>query len=55
MRQIYDLLNIRDLTERGESFYNPYLNDVITELEKQGLAVKSEGATVVFLDGVSRL
>ena len=53
--KIYKILNIKGLTERGESFYNPYLNEVVVDLEKQGLAVKSEGATAVFLDGVSRL
>ena len=47
------MLNIKGLIERGESFYNPYLNDVVEELERQGLAVKSEGATAVFLEGVS--
>ena len=52
-QKIYDMLNIKGLEERGESFYNPYLNDVVEDLEKQGLAVKSEGATAVFLDGVS--
>ena len=51
--QIYDLLNIKGLVERGESFYNPFLKDVIKDLEKEGLAVESEGATAVFLDGVS--
>lgn len=49
--QIYDTLNIKGLEERGESFYNPYLNDVVSELEEKGLAVESEGATAVFLDG----
>ena len=39
--------------ERGESFYNPYLNDVVEDLEEKGLAVESEGATAVFLEGVS--
>ena len=47
------MLNIKGLIERGESFYNPLLADVIEELERQGMAVKSDGATVVFLDGVS--
>ena len=47
------MLNIKGLVERGESFYNPYLNDVVENLEEQGLAVESEGATAVFLDGVS--
>ena len=50
--QSYDTLNIEGLNERGESFYNPYLNDVVTELEEMGLAVESEGAKAVFLDGV---
>lgn len=51
--KIYDLLNIKNLNERGESFYNPYLGGVIDDFEKQGLAVESDGATAVFLDGVS--
>mmetsp|Transcript_26975 Transcript_26975/g.57802 ORF Transcript_26975/g.57802 Transcript_26975/m.57802 type:complete len:471 (+) Transcript_26975:198-1610(+) len=50
-QKIYDRLNIRNLNERGESFYNPYLKGVITDLESQGLAVESEGATAVFLEG----
>ena len=53
-QKIYDMLNIKGLVERGESFYNPYLNDVVENLEEQGLAVESEGATAVFLDGVSK-
>lgn len=52
--QIYDVLNIQGLSERGESFYNPYLKDVVDDLEEQGLAVESEGATAVFVDGVSQ-
>ena len=52
-QKIYDMLNIQNLQERGESFYNPYLKDIITELEEKQLAVESEGATVVFLEGVS--
>jgi len=50
-QKIYDSLSIEGLNERGESFYNPYLGDVIADLEGQGLAVQSEGATAVFLDG----
>jgi len=41
------------LEERGESFYNPLLGGVIKDLEEQGLAVESDGAKVVFLEGVS--
>ena len=47
---IYDLLNI-NLTERGESFYNPLLPQVIEDLEKTGLLVTDQGAKCVFLDG----
>jgi len=50
-QKIYDVLSIKGLEERGESFYNPFLNDVVKNLEEQGLAVQSEGATAVFLDG----
>lgn len=50
-QKIYDTLSIKGLEERGESFYNPYLNGVIEYLEEKGLAVESEGATAVFLDG----
>lgn len=48
---IYNVLNIQNLEERGESFYNPFLLDVVQDLKDKGLAVESDGATVVFLDG----
>lgn len=48
--EIYSLLDVK-LIERGESFYNPYLNDVVKEFVHQGLAVESEGAKCVFLEG----
>ena len=47
---IYDLLDIK-LEERGESFYNPFLEDIVSELQDQNLLEKSEGAMCVFLDG----
>ncbi|NDJ18979.1 arginine--tRNA ligase [Myxacorys almedinensis A] len=47
---IYDLLDIC-LTERGESFYNPYLQGVVDDLEQAGLLVEDQGAKCVFLDG----
>jgi len=50
-QKIYDTLDIEGLEERGESFYNQYLNGVVKDLEEQGLAVESEGAMAVFLDG----
>ncbi|MEM8827877.1 MAG: arginine--tRNA ligase [Cyanobacteria bacterium P01_G01_bin.19] len=47
---IYDLLDIK-LQERGESFYNPFLEDIVSELDRTGLLEESEGAMCVFLDG----
>jgi arginyl-tRNA synthetase len=47
---IYDRLNIQ-LTERGESFYNPYLAAVVDDLREIGLLVESEGAQCVFPAG----
>ncbi len=47
---IYDRLNI-ELTERGESFYNPYLSAVVEDLRTAGILVESDGAQCVFLEG----
>jgi arginyl-tRNA synthetase len=47
---IYDRLNVK-LTERGESFYNPYLAAVVEDLKATGLLVASDGAQCVFLEG----
>ena len=47
---IYDLLDI-NVNERGESFYNPYLANVVTDLKALGLLVEDQGAQCVFLDG----
>jgi len=51
-QKIYDQLGIR-LTERGESFYNPYLQAVVDDLRAAGLLVVDAGAGCVFLEGVS--
>ncbi len=47
---IYDLLDIR-LTERGESFYNPFLPAVVADLDNLGLLQEDQGAKCVFLEG----
>jgi arginyl-tRNA synthetase len=49
-QQIYDLLDVR-LTERGESFYNPMLPQIIQDLEKKNLITLSGGAKCIYLDG----
>lgn len=51
-QQVYDRLNVT-LTRRdvmGESLYNDMLPGIVADLREKGLAVTSEGATVVFLD-----
>ena len=51
---IYDRLGVR-LTaadERGESFYNPMLPATVADLKAAGVARESEGAVVVFTEGV---
>jgi len=50
-QKIYDTLDIQGLEERGESFYNPFLNGVVEHLEEAGMAEESQGATAVFLEG----
>jgi len=47
---IYQLLDVK-LLERGESFYNPFLADIVDALDKKGLVTLSDGAKCVFLEG----
>ena len=50
-QKIYDILDI-NLQERGESFYNPKLQDVVDDLNREGLLVTDDGARCVFLEGM---
>lgn len=51
-QKVYDRLNVtlsrKDVM--GESLYNDMLPGIVSDLKAKGLAVESEGATVVFLD-----
>jgi len=51
--RVYDLMGVllTPADYRGESFYNPMLADVASELESRGLAVPSQGALCVFPPG----
>jgi arginyl-tRNA synthetase len=49
-QQIYDLLDVK-LTERGESFYNPFLAQVVADFEAKQLLQLSDGAKCVFMEG----
>jgi len=49
--EIYAILDIENLEERGESFYNDMLADTVKALEGLGLVEESHGAKCIFLDG----
>lgn len=49
-QEIYDILGVK-VTERGESFYNPMLPNIVEDLEKKGLIQISDGAKCIFIDG----
>jgi arginyl-tRNA synthetase len=51
---VYDRLGVllTDEDAVGESFYNPFLQEVCTDLEERGIAVRSDGALCVFFDDV---
>ena len=49
-QDIYDLLDVK-IEERGESFYNPQLAEIVADLEKKGLVTVSNGAKCIFLEG----
>lgn len=49
-QEIYTLLSI-ELTDRGESFYNPFLKDILKDAHQKGILEESDGAKCVFLEG----
>ncbi len=49
--KIYKRLNIR-ITERGESFYNKFLENIVNELELKDLVLLDNGAKCVFLNDI---
>jgi arginyl-tRNA synthetase len=51
IERIYQRLGVHFDHTLGESFYNPMLPEVVRSLEEHGLAQRSEGALVIFLDG----
>ena len=52
-REVYDLLGVllTDEDTVGESFYNPLLPIVVSELDELGLLVEDDGALCVFPEG----
>ena len=50
---IYDMLNIENLEERGESYYNTMMPGILQIFEEKNMLVDSDGASCVFLPGYS--
>ena len=48
---IYSRLGVKFDQALGESFYNPWLGEVVNDLLQRGIARESEGAVGVFSDG----
>lgn len=48
--RIYEQLDVKFDSYRGESFYSDYIPSLVQELEDKGLLVDSEGAKVVMLE-----
>lgn len=51
LQVVYDKLDINFDKSLGESFYQPYLVDVVSDLEAKELAEESDGAKCVFIPG----
>lgn len=51
--KIYERLNIENLVNRGESFYQPLMPGVVDQLEKQGLVEVDEGRKICWPPGIS--
>lgn len=52
LKSVYDRLGVAFDVQLGESFYDSMLSGVVDDLRAKGLAVESEGATVVFVEGM---
>ncbi|WVZ14253.1 hypothetical protein V8G54_011819 [Vigna mungo] len=50
--KVYQRLGVQ-LEERGESFYNPYIPGVLEKLDNLGLIEESDGARVIYVEGVN--
>lgn len=50
LQKIFKILNIKIDHHLGESFYNPMLDGIVKDALDKKVAVKSEGAVVIFID-----
>ncbi|KAF8567160.1 hypothetical protein P879_05709 [Paragonimus westermani] len=49
--KVYERLDIKDLVERGESFYQSRMHDLVRELEAQNLLTLDEGRKLLWAPG----
>ena len=49
--QLYQRLDIKNLVERGESFYQSRMQDIVKELEESDVLVEEEGRKLMFPSG----
>lgn len=49
-KKIYKMLNVHDLVERGESFYQPLIPGVIELLKSSNLLQEHDGAQIIMLE-----
>lgn len=48
--KIYKILNVNDLIERGESFYQPFIPNVLQKLKSANLLQEHNGAQIIMLN-----
>ncbi len=53
IQTMYDRLEIHFDMTQGESFYQPFLAEVVAELSNRGIARESDGAVCVFVPGAT--
>ncbi|MGL6196110.1 MAG: arginine--tRNA ligase, partial [Thermoguttaceae bacterium] len=51
MQRVYDRLGISFDHTLGESYYQPFLADIVSELLEKGIAEETDGAIGIFLEG----
>lgn len=54
-QELFQLMGLSLQIIRGESFYNPFLPEVVEELQEKGLAIEDQGAMCVFLEGFTNM
>ena len=50
-QKVYDRLGVRNLEERGESFYQDRMNEVVALLKEKNLLEEDDGRLIMFGDG----